>query len=551
MPASFPKASKIRSSIPGVRPGLAALCVLLLLGASLGSRPSGADRCLLTVRLVDAETGADAPGLIRLVDADERLIELPELLSRGEGLEGDLPIHHWRVVPGNQGVRISVPQEKLTLTAISGLETEQAQVTLDLTGQPERQIAVPLRRFSQTAERGWRSANTHLHLMKLTREQSDRYLSETPRADRLDLLFVSYLERAGADQDYITNRYRAADLQGLAERSGVGLGNGEEHRHNFGPQEEGYGHVMLLNLQQLVQPVSIGPGITKQGTDGLPVQRGIDAARRQGATAVWCHNNWGLEHIPNWVTGRLDAQNIFDGGSHGSYQDSFYRLLSAGFRVPFSTGTDWFLYDFSRVYVPVEGPLTTAAWLKSLAAGRSFITNGPLLEFHVGKLTSGDTLRLANRTQIEIAAKGTGRADFGRLELIRNGQVVETTASRAVEGHFESAARWQIGIDSPCWLAIRTPPPVSQDTPGAADFPRNELGQMLFSHASPIYVEYAGQPPFDPAAAQELLEQIERSLAAIEQKGAFANQSERSTVLQVYQEAHQRLKTKIEQSRRP
>src|SRR5207244_682239 len=104
-----------------------------------------------------------------------------------------------------------------------------------------------------------------------------------------------------------------ADLEAISRKSGVAIGNGEEHRHNFAAQGQGYGHVMLLDIKELVQPVSIGPGIAKLGTDGLPIQRGIDQARRDGATAIWCHNNWGMESIPISVTGRLDAQNIFDG----------------------------------------------------------------------------------------------------------------------------------------------------------------------------------------------------------------------------------------------
>ena len=95
---------------------------------------------------------------------------------------------------------------------------------------------------------------------------------------------------------------------------------------------------------------------------------------------IWCHNTFGHEDIPNWVAGLLHAQNIFDGGDHGSYEDTFYRYLNVGMKVPFSTGTDWFIYDFSRVYVPLAGELTTKRWLAELAAGRSYITNGPLLE---------------------------------------------------------------------------------------------------------------------------------------------------------------------------
>jgi len=36
---------------------------------------------------------------------------------------------------------------------------------------------------------------------------------------------------------------------------------------------------VFLNLQRLVEPVSIGPGIMKSGTDGRPLARGIREAR--------------------------------------------------------------------------------------------------------------------------------------------------------------------------------------------------------------------------------------------------------------------------------
>ena len=63
--------------------------------------------------------------------------------------------------------------------------------------------------------------------MKLPRDKADQYLREVPAADGLDLLFVSYLERAGADHEYITNRYTKADLARLAAQSGVAYGNGK------------------------------------------------------------------------------------------------------------------------------------------------------------------------------------------------------------------------------------------------------------------------------------------------------------------------------------
>src|SRR5947208_1324858 len=78
-----------------------------------------------------------------------------------------------------------------------------------------------------------------------------------PAADRLGVLFISHLERSGDDQTYITNRYPVGDLPAFTA-TGVLVNNGEEHRHNFGAYGQGYGHVMFLDLDKLVEPVSLG-----------------------------------------------------------------------------------------------------------------------------------------------------------------------------------------------------------------------------------------------------------------------------------------------------
>ncbi|HIF20507.1 MAG TPA: hypothetical protein EYQ27_01060, partial [Gemmatimonadetes bacterium] len=132
---------------------------------------------------------------------------------------------------------------------------------------------------------GWRSGNTHLHIMKLTRAQSDRYLQTVPRCDGLELVFVSNLRRAKAELEYITNEHCLADLKKL-ESADLRFGWGQEHRHNYGPGGQGYGHVMLLNIPQLVRPVSIGPGIMRSGTDGIPLRRGILKTHRDGGTVI-------------------------------------------------------------------------------------------------------------------------------------------------------------------------------------------------------------------------------------------------------------------------
>lgn len=512
------------------------LTVVGLLCLSGGGRQ---ETCLVTLRLIDAQSGRELPGLVRFAGGDGRSLYPPELMSRGLGLKGKLgvaenaEIHRWLVLPETSVV--SLPRERVTIEAFSGLETESALMVVELSGKSRAPVTVPLERFYDASARGLRSANTHLHLMKISRELADRYLTAVPKADGLDALFVSYLERVPDDRDYTSNQYRRADLDALGRTSGTILGTGEEHRHNLAGYGEGYGHVMLLNIETLIQPVSIGPGIMRMGTDGLPLRRGIDAARRDGATVIWCHNDWGLEDLPSLAAGRLDAVNIFDGSVRSSYKDSFYRYLNSGFRVPFSTGTDWFLYDFSRTYVEMTGPASVESWLTGLKAGRSFITNGPLLELRVDGKSPGETVELRAPDVVAVEARGLGRVEFGRIELVCNGAVVRQAASHADGGHFDAELSFEIDITSPCWLALRTPPPpVANDDELQQRVPRNELGRDLFAHTSAVHVTVAGRNHFDPVVAQGLLKEMRSSRAHVSAKAVFADAQERARVLDVY-----------------
>lgn len=523
-----------------------ALVTLMSLTAVLGL--TGSQRqptCAVTLSLTDARTGAELPGLVRIVDAAGRPVVPPGLISRGQGLDAGLPISHWYVLPGRSVVEL--PATRLTIEAISGLETELAAHRADLSGKAAAELALPLLRFYRAAEAGYRSGNTHLHLQKLSREECDRYLAEVPRADGLEVLFLSYLERAVADREYTSNQYTNGDLQKLSRVSGVLFGNGEEHRHNFTAQGEGYGHVMLLDLQKLIQPASIGPGIMQMGTDGLPLQRGIDAARRDAATVIWCHNNWGLEAVPNFVTGRIDAQNIFDGGTHGSYKDSFYRYLNAGLRVPFSTGTDWFMYDFSRVYAEVRGELMLKNWLAAVAAGRTYITNGPLLEFEVNGKRPGETLELTGSRVIRIHGRAWGRSDFGRIEVVRNGKVIAAGQSVPAGGHYAARLELPLKVAEPCWLCLRTPPPPVKGDPELIDpVGQNLLGRELFAHTSAVSVTVGGRRHVDRQVVRDLLAAMQQAVTTIEKHALFADEQERQRVLDVYRDGIARLHKSLE-----
>jgi len=493
----------------------------------------------VTFEIIDNEN-QPLPALVRFTNADDgRAIPLPNQIHRAL---------NWYSLPTDAKIRL--PRRKLKVEAVHGLTTMLVKSDLDLTGKMFGTVRLRLPWVYRTDIWGYRAGNTHLHLKDLSFDEMDRYLRLVPKTDGLDIVFVSHLERKPDDKNYISNVLTAADLARLS-KSGTLFGNGEEHRHNFGPGDEGYGHVMFLNIQQLIQPVSIGPGIMRTGTDAPPLKPGLEEARRQGATVIWCHNRFGLEDVPSWLGDRLHALNIHDGGQHhASYDETYYRYLNIGLKVPFSTGTDWFIDDFSRVYVPQKvnesprPPMQPADWLKQLEAGRSVITNSPLLSLIIKDdektYDIGDTLQARGPRKVRVIAQGFGRHDFRAIELVHNGKVIRSSPTKistdSLGSHIEAAINEEIELTKSGWLAARIPD---------KDQPKHELDRPLFAHTSPIYVEIDGKKIFDRPTAEKLMAEMKRALEVIPKRGTFANDAERDRVLEVYREGIRTLEARM------
>ena len=520
--------------------------VFLAQAAPVAAAPAGPS-AKLTLDLVMGDSGASVGGLVRITSADTgRVVDLPAHLRRPMG---------WCSLP--PGATVDVPAGALRIEACHGLHTEIATVThrVGASGEAQR-VRITLRPFANPATHGWVAANTHLHLQLnnprgmggahlRNRREAEDYLVAIGKSDALDLIYVSHLNRESEDRNYVSNEFTRDDFARLSDRT-VRFVNGEEHRHEGGrssrrggPDELRYGHVLFLDVPRLIEPVSYGAIFTRgpAGHDGIPMRRAIQQAHEQNATVIWCHGRQGTEDVPGWVAGLLHAQNIFDGGSEGTVETVFYPYLNAGLRVPFSTGTDWGCYDFSRVVVPLRGPVTSAAFRQALAAGRSFITNGPLREFAVEGRSMGNTLELAAGRPVRVRARGAGRDDFGALEVVFNGRVVTRSPRRAVDGHFVAELDTTVEITEPGWLALRIPGerPYNDRTQYTGAH-ANLFGKALFAHTSAIYVEVGGKVVRQPAALRALIADVEASIRTIEAKGAFRSEAGQAELLSIYKE---------------
>ena len=433
---------------------------------------------------------------------------------------------------------VDIPSQKVSIDIVKGIESKLVTLDFDLTNSRNQELVIPvnLERFSHLAKQKMISGNTHVHIMRKTYRQATDYLQLVPESDDLRLVWVSHLRRIPDEREYITNQFTPSSLHAISTDK-VTLGFGEEHRHNFGIGGEGWGHVMLLDIPELVRPVSIGPGIMRSGSDGRPVQKGILAARGSGGTVIWCHNDFGLEDIANWTLGFIHAQNIFDGGSVGSYDATFYRYLNVGMQVPFSTGTDWFIYDYSRAYVPVRGRVTSNKWLAALRKGETFITNGPVLSFTANQKSIGSTIQLASGSNtVQVNATGKGRTDFKGLELVHNGHVVATVDSQSKDGYFVAEMDTTVDLSEPGWLAVRVP----------VDNNKNIYDRLIFGHTSPIYFQQNGQSIFDPDVALDLMAEMQQARDKAASTGQFDDDAARNSVIGVYDIAIERMEELIE-----
>jgi hypothetical protein len=165
----------------------------------------------------------------------------------------------------------------------------------------------------------------------------------------------------------------------------------------------------------------------------------------------------------------------------------WYRLLNCGFRMSPSAGTDCFLNRIfsalpggDRVYVNVPGKLTYAAWIDNLKKGRSFVSNGPMLELTIDGNGLGESIKLAGPRNLRIKASARSLYPLTKVELIHNGQVAAELP--LINGDLSAALDKEFEVKKSGWIALRASGPAHADS----------VVPAVFAHTAPIYIDMAG-----------------------------------------------------------
>jgi hypothetical protein len=239
---------------------------------------------------------------------------------------------------------------------------------------------------------------------------------------------------------------------------------------------------------------------------------------RIGGITVWCHNGSGMEAPVAAALGHMDAYNVAD-GLEADY-DRYYRLLNCGFRLPASSGTDWWITDHNRVFVQVEGGFSYDTWISGLRAGRTFVSNGPLLEFRVNDKGPGASLETSGALQ--VSATAISRLPFERIEVVYNGEVI---AGRSSRDRREARLEEEITVSRGGWIAVRV-------SGGGT----THAGNKVFAHTSPIYVRVPGTPHRRAEDAGAFVDEIEESIQFIRKSYRFAKDADRALAIGRFEE---------------
>jgi len=214
--------------------------------------------------------------------------------------------------------------------------------------------------------------------------------------------------------------------------------------------------------------------------------------------------------------GKLDYMEIVGFSDHKSTAEVWYKLLNLGFKLPAGAGTDATAdyaapirggVGFDRVYVWVPvWPLNLKEWLDGIKLGRTFATNGPLLEFKLGGEMVGSELKLdVAQAAVPFTVKLRSIVPVDHVDVVCNGAVVQSMISAdggGTDGPTDKVyVSGKVPLKDSGWCVLR----VSSDK---AEDP--VLDNYVYATTSPIYVTIGGKKPTSPEDAKYFVAWIER-----------------------------------------
>ena len=488
----------------------------------------------LKIAVLDAGTGRPVPARVSVTGPDGRAFAPDDAWRHAdEAFDRSLSKYEYSYFHTAGSSEVTVPAGPVTVEIIKGLERRPFVKEITVPAGGVVPVRATLQRIADMPARGYYSGDLHVHM-----NYGGAYRNTPAR-----LAFQGRAEDLAVIENLVVNKeQRVPDVAyfpaGPAPpwNEGTLVVHGQEYHTSF------WGHTAILGPREYFLVPAYAAYVNTPAASPYPNNPAVfDLAHAQGAVTGYVHPfdvapdpskmEEPLTHdLPIAAAlGKVDYFEVVGFSDHLATSGVWYRLLNCGLRLPAGAGTDAMANYASlrgpvgvdRVYVKTGLRPDHASWLRGLKSGRTFATNGPLLEFSLDGKGPGDDLRLAagpHTLQARVSLRSIVPID--RLEIIGNGRVV---ADLPLSGDRTTATVTQaVPVTASGWYVLRA---------YAAHPEHPVLDIYPFGTTSPIYVTVGNGRVGSADDAAYFLAWIDRLEKAAREHRGWNTEAEKAAVL--------------------
>ena len=441
-------------------------------------------------------------------------------------------LHVCTYIPGQ--TTIDLPIGEVYVEISRGFEMKPVRRVVRV-GKGTRQVTIEIDKVLDWRERGWVSADTHVHFLS---PNSALMEGAGEGVNVVNLLASQWGE-------LMTN---VGDFDGKTTHGSIDTGGDGEHLVRVGTENRQHvlGHISLLGYRggPIVPMTTAGPDESALG-DPIDVllSEWARQCKDQGGLVVLPHfPHPRAEHAAAIVHGEIDAVEMTSwgdlyGGIDPYSLSDWYRYLNCGYLLPAVGGTDKMgattAVGTVRTYARLadDQPFTYDAWMNAVRRAHTFVTYGPLMEFAVDGQPAGSTIHMsATGGTVDVTWEvASVTVPMSRVDLIVNGEIRESLAVKK----WADAGMFTATLDKSSWGAILVRGHYT-DKP-----------EIIAAHSSPVMVKVGDTPFMAAADAMTILEQIEGSLAYLETIGTRAEDKAYKRMRMILTNAHRALHNRM------